>query len=705
MRSFARRGVYAALAIILALPGAWRECRAKGPKFNVDFSVGWGGCYRPMQWTPVEIGISSNLKEPLGGMVTVSAQQDELTRMDLAHEFVLTPDLPVTVPLVTKFAFAADKCEVRIVDSDGNTKWRYGYELWGYSPQGFRGRLTSLSEKDMLIGLAGRRSFELFKLSERSKSQSGRGAGRVHLKDKLPRTLPWDWTGYCSLDLLVLYDPDWNSINSHQAAAIAQWVTNGGRLLVILGSRPLPATHPVAALLPFEIDQARQVVIPAEKLRSWGCRTKAGGRVLCWPLKAKVHSPYCSTKTYGSDAILFAAGLVGFGRVGVLAFNPADLKAISQVGTPTQNDVARFWIEHLSAVQGDPGKGQTRRAIEFASAGSGDDDNPAYSYQYETGLGAKGLNSVLTHLLSIPELRPLSIWWVIGLLTLLAVLLGPVDYFVLKRLDRLPLTWVTSAACITLFTVGAYYGVRALRAGQMQLRAVSVLDGVQGGPAWVTTYSGLFAPESREYHLEGLQADQWWSGIAPAQDYMYRFDRGMAGKNIYCFQGDGGNLPTALPINIWSMQCLLTESPAANAPISAVVATDGDEVTLTVTNLSDAAISRGSVRFDGDRGMVFGPVAAGETRQLRGPLTRVGRWSRPRDMRYGGSFRHRRSHAYFAQGSVERTFVIEEYLRRGAAVVCAEYDRAPPPFGVADYASDTNHVQLVRLVVFPKKGG
>ena len=26
--------------------------------FNVDFFVGWEGYYRPMNWTPVEIGIS-----------------------------------------------------------------------------------------------------------------------------------------------------------------------------------------------------------------------------------------------------------------------------------------------------------------------------------------------------------------------------------------------------------------------------------------------------------------------------------------------------------------------------------------------------------------------------------------------------------------------------------------------------------------------
>ncbi|MHC4741257.1 MAG: hypothetical protein ACYS8Z_05070, partial [Planctomycetota bacterium] len=40
--------------------------RAEDSKFNVDFFCGWGDCYRPMEWTPLEIGIGSTLEKPLG---------------------------------------------------------------------------------------------------------------------------------------------------------------------------------------------------------------------------------------------------------------------------------------------------------------------------------------------------------------------------------------------------------------------------------------------------------------------------------------------------------------------------------------------------------------------------------------------------------------------------------------------------------------
>jgi len=60
-------------------------------------------------------------------------------------------------------------------------------------------------------------------------------------------------------------------------------------------------------------------------------------------------------------------------------------------------------------------------------------------YHFEQDDANAGMNAVFEYLYVV--LKPLSIWWVIALLVLLAVLLGPVDYLVLKRYDKLPWTW------------------------------------------------------------------------------------------------------------------------------------------------------------------------------------------------------------------------------------------------------------------------
>ena len=699
--------------------------------FNVDCFFGWGGCYRPMEWTPVEVGIISTLTEPFAGSLNISAQQDGLNTLNIAHTFVLTPDVPLHIPLVTKLAFAADECSVRIADERGRTHWRHNFELWDFSP-GNR-TLTAVSENDLLIGLIGRRKFGLLRLSEQSACKSQSGIGQVYLKDKLPRMVPWDWTGFVSLDLLILYDPDWNLFNQNQLNAIAQWVSNGGKLLLILGSHPLSAENPISELLPFEVQQAKEVIVTMDNLMIWELNAAETEAVVCWPLKPKPDAHFYETSSIDSGECLFATGYVGFGRVGVLAFDPSTMTEIQKT------NAAQFWVGRIAAILEDSHiesiefeikeqirnsqKGRRRhsrevyyglgspRSIKLVEDAEDDSDNPRYDNRYDIGQAQAGSNAVMEYLYSISELRPLSIWWVILLLTLLAVLLGPVDYIVLKRIDRLPLTWATSAFWIILFSAGAYYGVHALRSGKMQFRMVSVLDGIKNSNyAWATGYCGLFAPYSRDYQLNGLDDKQWWSGIAPSQEHLYAYRQQTGSRNIYCFQHDGSNLPYSLPINIWTMQCLLNESPIPQLPIDAKVQCQGDEIFLTIVNQQMSPIKRGYVLFDNNQAVSFGPVDGRSTKEFSGRLKPYKGWGstviRSPDGRHryymdGYQSEFKNEAAYSAQGCLQRTRTIKAYLANGAAVVCAEFDRAPVSLAVKGRSCDYNHNQLVRLVVFP----
>ena len=208
--------------------------------FNVDFFCGWGGYYRPMEWTPMEISISSILEEPFGGFLTISAQQDEMNTLNIMNEFVLTPDMPQHLPLVTKLAFAADKCNLRISNERNKSLWNNNLDLWDFS--GNSRLLTAVTEKDLLIGVVGRSTFGLILLPKQSICTSNTGNGNVYLGDKQPRMVPWDWTGFASLDLLILYNPEWELFNEHQLNAIVEWVSNGGKLLLVHYRMKIPST-------------------------------------------------------------------------------------------------------------------------------------------------------------------------------------------------------------------------------------------------------------------------------------------------------------------------------------------------------------------------------------------------------------------------------------------------------------------------------
>jgi len=922
------------LLVILLYAGAL----AGESPFNVDADFGWGGCYRPMEWTPVKIQISHSFTEPFAGAVTVSAPQDGLNTMNVTHRFVLTPDMPLDLPLVTKLAFAVDKCSVRISDERGKTRWRGNYELWDFSSR--TRNLTCVNKNDLLIGLIGRRAFGLLSLPKQSVCNSESGTGQVYLRSKLARAVPWDWTGFASLDLLIVYNPKWSEYRVSQLEAIGRWVSNGGRVLVVLGSNPLGSDNPIAEMLPFEVGALRQTKVTTETLGNLHLDAEMPEDVNSCPLRPKADGGVYEIDQ--SKGGLFATAFVGFGRVGVLAFDPDTLS------DRQRGKAGRFWVEIIRAVledrsapqsepeeievpeavgqticpltgdlthpdkeeggieliisgleagryemtsyHNDPGNrhsridiyvdgrvrsrgrrqswvpldakaakahttfsisdskeviiefrptssssddrratlcgfeltksegnnsaqkvgthGRSRRrrrvlAVDIGATGqvvaegfvglgfSGDrrlkvakftesdglpagitvnlkptngndklqfrstpvmrprrrimryenpklapisfasrtiryvpdsqaDRNRRDEFTYNISRAQAGSNAVMEYLYSIAEMRPLSIWWVVMLLTLLAILLGPVDYKVLKSRGRLPLTWLTSSFWILVFTVGAYYGVQALRGGKMQCRVMSVIDGIDARDgaaacAWSTNYCGLFAPSSDDYKLKGLGAEQWWSAIAPAEENIYA-QRGQSGtRNIYCIQHDGSSVPHSLPINIWTMQCLLNEFPLEEMPISAELREEEGVVFVKITNHSDSPIRKGCVLFDGDKALEFEDVGAGTTKEFSGRLTAHegwdiglemypdGRFRYSRHTHYGGGSQFKNETAYSAQGSLQRTQTIKAYLARGGAVVCVEFDGAEVPFGVKGRSCEYSHIQLARLVVFPEK--
>ena len=707
------------LLLILTAAAAAAPGEAKKERFNIDIYVGWGGCYRPMRWTPIDVTIVSGLKKHLGGTVELSLKQDELTRMRIVQEVVLAPNVALRIPLVAKAAFGASGCRLEIFDARGRLQVRREHAFGvGIGPGA---AVRSVGEDDMLIGVAGPAAFGLMDLPGRSLCRSERGRGKVYVAHRPAQTLPWDWTGYDSLDLLVLYDLKWDQLRPGQAKAIVRWVNNGGTVLLVLGSRQMARKNPLASLLPFEPGPARQVRVVPWWRRAGQARARPAmaATVPCWGIPAKLPRGWrlfwsagraptgLAGRSDGTgplpNAPVYAHGPVGFGRVGVLALDPVRLG----LRGPVQQVV--FWASHMATLLRD-------RQIAYSATGPPDDGIPAFLYK--PSLQSTAANAVLEHLYAIPELRPLSIWVVIGLLVALAAMLGPIDYLVLKRLGRLPLTWLTSATCVLLFTVGAYYGVQALRSGRVQVRAVSVVDAVGvRGPTWRTTYCGIFAPASADYRLTdsagrplaATRLGQWWSSVVPAGPRMYHGLAEQATRTFTCRQGTGGNLPSSVPINIWSMQCFIAEGPAEGFPFRARVAREGARrlwVTADVVNTSDRPVRRGRVRLAGGLEFTFGEVPARARRRFSGwarrakvsggpNLSLVGPWT-------GLDFPVEQ--AYLAWGTLRRTRGVEAYLRDGAAVVSCLYDDVPLGFDLKGRDVLPHHIQLARLVVYPREG-
>ena len=673
------RRLICVLALLTFTTAAWS---AEEPDLDVTFKAGWDNCYRPERWTPLSFIVVSRQKKPLSVNLSVVGQQDGMTNMTVDHDFVVTPDVPANVPMVSKFRHDVSNFDA-ILRADKVRKVRWNNQM-GELSFSANSSLTMdpIPLQDLFIGLCGTSELGLLQLPGYLMTENG-PSGKIehlHVKEKVLNLLPWDWAGYDCLDLMILHDPEWNQMNEFQSRAIVAWVNNGGKLLLVLGSHPLPRDHVLAKMLPFAIGPAKDVPLSRPRISAWELQHPTKRSVTCWTLPA---AKGWKTRALDGGVRYFSRGLVGFGTVGVLGFTPTELSGTE----PAPN----FWCEILKEF--DP-----RCGPWSGDGGNNGNNNPPLFIPVET---AQSADAVLGHLQAIPEMRPLSIWWIIGLLSVLALVLGPLDYFVLKKLDRLPMTWITSTAVIVLFSVGAYYGVEKIRGGLMQVRAVTVTDAVQGQPnsCWSTTLCGIFAPSSDSYKLVGPKGNQWWSALSPNNNqpnFSSRFEHQEATRNIYCSQQDGGSIPSALPINIWSMQCLRAETQSQAFPFTAKIELGPDhQVKVTLENRGDGEITDGFVRIPYSDSevhcMALGSVPAHQTRVFTGqalpdndPLS-----AGPQDV----------IKIFRTQGVLPRTEAINEYHAQGAAVILVRYMNAPPPFGVEGHKGNASHIQLARLVV------
>ena len=96
------------------------------------------------------------------------------------------------------------------------------------------------------------------------------------------------------------------------------------------------------------------------------------------------------------------------------------------------------------------------------------------------------------------------------------LLIGPVSYLILRRLDRRELAWVTAPLLVVLFTACSYGIGSVAKGGDVIVNQISVIrsSGV-GSSATVETYAGIFSPSRATYDLS-VDADALVGRLRPS---------------------------------------------------------------------------------------------------------------------------------------------------------------------------------------------
>jgi hypothetical protein len=381
----------------------------------------------------------------------------------------------------------------------------------------------------------------------------------------LLENLPNDAIGLSSFDVLVLNDVPTLELTDAQHRALTDWVLQGGHLLLAGGAGAKRTLEGLpAALRPLQVQETQ----PVQFGGALGEIPVARGTPI-----ANTPPPYQRSSTLlpqaspqpGGESTtppLLLEQVVGSGRVTfcAIALNDPVLLAWSEQ--------ERFWSDLL-------------RQPQMQNPFLGSPDMPIDTFT--EGNFAASLTRLPS--LELPSLVTLGI-----LLLLYILLVGPLAYLVLRRLDKQALGWVIVPLITLIFAIIAYGLSYTQRGGDILLNQIALIEPLDGEHARARSFVGVFSPEERSYTIEttltppgtitpllrpvslqGPWANQtslggvFWQQPAAAQASAHA-------TNI--------NIPR------WSMRGIMSDDLIPYRALSATVTLDGDTLRATITNNS-----------------------------------------------------------------------------------------------------------------------
>jgi hypothetical protein len=368
----------------------------------------------------------------------------------------------------------------------------------------------------------------------------------------VPEDLPERVEGWSMLDRIVWQDVDANRLNPAQLTALRGWVAAGGRLVVAggtVGPRSLAAIPDV--LLPYRPTATTDV--PAAALR--GLLGEIPDDATDLPALSGELAEGRALATVG-DRVVAAERTYGTGQVTLLGFDPA-----------------ADWIVDSAASQA-----MWRRLLPARGFG---------------GLVFSDDNMLVGAVSQLPSLALPPIGGLIVLLGGYIVLIGPVNYLVLRRLDRREWAWLTIPVLAVVFTVGAYGFGSALRGNDLIVNEVAIVSGAPGatdGSGQV--YVGIFSPTRGQYQIRV-------PGGALLSSPINDFFGGQGVPNqLDVLQGDPARVRN-LAVGYGSLRTIRAETPVEVPLIEADLRLEDGRLKGTVRNLSEEILVKPAVVLGG----------------------------------------------------------------------------------------------------------
>lgn len=361
--------------------------------------------------------------------------------------------------------------------------------------------------------------------------------------------LPDRVEGWAALDHLIWQDVDSDQLSTEQLGALRGWLAGGGRLVIVGGTAGIGTLSGFPDdLLPYR--PTATIDIPARSIS--GYVEGIAGDAPDLPAMAGTLGAGRALIASG-DRVVAAEMAYGSGTISLLGFDPA---------TP--------WLAETKGVEA-----LWRRFLPTRSAAG----SPAIADDSQL-IGAVSQTPALA-------LPPAG-----GLLLLIAayiVIIGPVNYLVLKRLDRRELAWVTMPVLVVGFAVVAYAYGGMLRGTDVLLNEVAIVRGapdVTEGSAQV--YFGIFSPSRGSYQVEVP------GGALLASPINGDFFGTGQNSSLDVLQGDPARVRD-LAVGFGSLRTVRADAPTTVPRVRTSFALKDGVVTGTVENASDEVLEQVAV--------------------------------------------------------------------------------------------------------------
>lgn len=307
------------------------------------------------------------------------------------------------------------------------------------------------------------------------------------------------------LDALYLNSEKALSLKIEQITALLGWVRGGGHLIVAVEQvADINSTPWLQQFLPMELKDASNRQID-EAVLSW-IRSDTGSVDITETFKGPspkrnnvdFANPYT---TLPNDPAFIAANMsVATGTV-----KEGGVPVLSAQGVPlaVQANRGRGKVTLLAfSPEREPFRAWKHKGYFFAKLAQ---IPPAILAAKDINIwGGWGIDGVFGALIDSRQIKKLPVEWLLLLLVVYLVVIGPFDQWWLKKINRQMLTWITFPAYVVLFSLLIYFIGYKLRAGDTEWNEIHIVDVLPRGnkvDLRGRSYASIYSSSNARYQL------------------------------------------------------------------------------------------------------------------------------------------------------------------------------------------------------------